>query len=127
MEFFSWPPSSHGHNPVPLHLTWGWNPTFILLTPLLYKRTLGGGRRAGSGNPSLGLTLLAGRLCSMSTWSGVGVMESQYSQLSMPRVEFLPYEWEPDGKRQPWSSWLCLPGIELLQYKFGGGAGGEQD
>lgn len=42
----------------------------------------------------------------------------------MPRVQFLPYEWELDGKRQPWSSWPCLPGIELLQCKFGGGAGG---
>lgn len=98
--------------PMPLHLNWGWRTTFILVTPLLYKRMLGVG--GGSGNllsswlDPPGMETL---LYEYMKWGGGGQwLEPQHSQPSMPGKKVLSFEWGLAGTREPWSSWLCLPG-----------------
>ena len=44
--------------------------------------------------------------------------------LGLEFLSYESYEWELDGNRQLCSSWLCLPKVELLQYKVDGGGGG---
>lgn len=43
------------------------------------------------------------------------MIRAQYSWPVSPKTELLPYKWERGGEMEPWSSWPCLPGIELLQ------------